>query len=210
MCTIPITAEAARAKVLFARTPESELKNLLANINENILRAASQGNYFVSLPKIIIDTDLNLKMNMCKALHKAGFEVVETDERMYIFWTVDTTYMKETVNRTFKIVSEKYGYSATFMCKIYAMNKELYYRMMIESNMIDSSLYPTEEFAKKGLNFIDGEIYVTEEALPYIFRLFQKYEIRMRNDVEMTEDVINYLRLRINEAIKRFPLMDWI
>ena len=210
MCTIPITAEAARAKVLFARTPESELKNLLANINEDIIEAAYQGNYFVSLPKINIDTELNLKENMCKALHKAGFDVVETDERMYIFWAVDTTYMKEILNRTLKIVSEKYGYSATFLCKIYDMSKSLYLRMMRENNMIDSSLYPTEEFAKKGLNFINGEIYVTEETLPYIFRLFQKYEIRMRNDVEMTEDVINYLRLRINEAIQRFSLTDLI
>lgn len=210
MCPIPITAEAARAKVLFARTPESDLKNLLANINERILRAAYQGNYFVSLPKIIIDTELNLKENMCEALHKAGFDVIENDERMYIFWAVDTTYMKEILNRTLKIVSEKYGYSATFLCKIYDMNKELYYRMLIESNVIDSNFQPTEKFADRGFKLINEEIYVTDEALPYIFRLFQKYEIRMRNDVEMTEDVINYLRLRINEAIKRFPLTDLI
>ena len=196
MCTIPITAEAARAKVLFARTPESNLKNLLANINEDILKAAYQGNYFVSLPKII-DTDLNLKMT--KALYQAGFEVVESMNRMYIFWATDTEQL-----------IEKHGYSATFLCKIYAMSKSLYLRMMIEHNMIDSNLQPTKEFSDRGFKLINGEIYVTDEALPYIFRLFKKYEIKMRNDVEMTEDVINYLRLRINEAIKRFPLTDLI
>lgn len=199
MCPIPITAEAARAKVLFYRTPESELKNLLANINKDITKAASQGNYFVSLPKINTDTDLNLKMNMTKALYQAGFKVIESMNRMYIFWATDTEQL-----------IEKHGYSTTFMCKIYDMNKELYYRMLIDSNVINSNLQPTEKFADQGFKLINGEIYVTEEALPYIFRLFQKYEIKMRNDVEMTEDVINYLRLRINEAIKRFPLMDWI
>lgn len=197
MCPIPITAEAARAKVLFNRTPESELKNLLANINKDIIEAASQGNYFVSLPKINTDTDLNLKMNMTKALRQAGFKVIELMNRMYIFWATDTEQL-----------IEKHGYSATFMCKIYDMNKELYYSMLIESNVINSNFQPTEKFADKGFKLIDGEIYVTDEALPYIFRLFKKYGVLMRTDFEMSADVITYLILQMNETIKRFPLTD--
>ena len=74
-------------------------------------------------------------------------------------------------------------------------DKALYYRMMIEANMIDTKLQPTLRFSNRGLKCIDGEIYVTEETLPYIlFRLFKKYGVLMKIDVEMGEDVIEYLK----------------
>lgn len=89
MLFLPTNAASARAKYIFSLAPESELKNIFANINQDIIEAAYNGKLFVTEPQINIDTEPNLKKKVWKALDEAGFNLAETKEKMLIIWTND-------------------------------------------------------------------------------------------------------------------------
>ena len=85
----PNNAKSARSKYFFSIEPETELKNVIANINEDIVEAAYNGKLFVVEPQINCDTESNLKESVLEALREAKFHVAETKEYIIIGWTDD-------------------------------------------------------------------------------------------------------------------------
>lgn len=95
MLSIPMNARCARSWAEFYTAPERELKNVLANLNQDILEAAAIGKFYISFHNINYDTEVNLRKNVMKALSEAGFDVRELKERTYVFWTDDADKIDE-------------------------------------------------------------------------------------------------------------------
>lgn len=78
-----ITADTARYMAIHSLTPESEEKNVLANISQDIMENAFKGKNFIVEPGL---HDEDLRKSVFRKLENNGFVVKEEKDRFLIFW----------------------------------------------------------------------------------------------------------------------------